>query len=80
MIGEVIGKTGLVHLKEGCPIPIGNRGAEISDWLDRNPVRKFVIIDDQVSDIINVFKDSKIIKVNPQVGFVEVEKALDILL
>jgi hypothetical protein len=80
VIGEVIGKTGLGHLKGGSPIPIGNRGLEISDWLDRNPVRKYVIIDDQVSDIINVFIGSKVIKVNPQVGFVEVETALDILL
>jgi hypothetical protein len=80
VIGEVIGKTGLGHLKAGCPIPIGNRGLEISDWLDRNPARKFIIIDDQVSDIINIFPSWKIIKVNPQVGFVEVEKALDILL
>jgi hypothetical protein len=80
VIGEVVGKTGLGHLKGGSPIPIGNRGLEISDWLDRNPVRKYVIIDDQVSDIINVFTNWKVIKVNPQVGFVDVERALDILL
>ena len=80
VIGEVIGKTGLGHLKGGSPIPIGNRGLEIQDWLDRNPVRKFIIIDDQVSDIINIFPSWRIIKVNPQVGFVEVEKALDVLL
>jgi len=80
VIGEVIGKTGLGHLKGGSPIPIGNRGLEIQDWLDRNPIRKFIIIDDQVSDIINIFPNWKIIKVNPQVGFIEVEKALDILL
>ena len=80
VIGEVIGKTGLGHLKGGSPIPIGNRGLEIQDWLDRNPVGKFIIIDDQVSDITNIFPNWKIIKVNSQVGFVEVEKALDILL
>ena len=80
VIGEVIGKTGLGHLKGGSPIPIGNRGLEISDWLGRNPAEKFIIIDDQVSDIINIFPSWRIIKVNPQVGFVEVEKALDILL
>jgi len=80
VIGEVIGKTGLGHLKDGSPIPIGNRGLEISDWLGRNPAGKFIIIDDQVSDIINIFPSWRIIKVNPQVGFVEVEKALDILL
>lgn len=80
VIGEVIGKTGLGHLKAGSPILIGNRGLEIQDWLDRNPVRKFIIIDDQVSDIINIFPNWKIIKVNPQIGFIEVEKALDILL
>jgi hypothetical protein len=80
VIGEVIGKTGLGHLKGGSPIPIGNRGLEIQDWLDRNPVRKFIIIDDQVSDIINIFPSWRIIKVNPQVGFIEVEKALDVLL
>lgn len=80
VIGEIIGKTGLGHLKGGSPIPIGNRGLEIQDWLDRNPIRKFIIIDDQVSDINNIFPSWKIIKVNPQIGFVEVEKALDILL
>jgi hypothetical protein len=80
VIGEVIGKTGLGHLKDGSPIPIGNRGLEISDWLGRNPAGKFIIIDDQVSDIINIFPSWRIIKVNPQVGFVEVEKALDVLL
>jgi hypothetical protein len=80
VIGEVVGKTGLGHLKDGSPIPIGNRGLEISDWLGRNPAGKFIIIDDQVSDIINIFPSWRIIKVNPQVGFVEVEKALDVLL
>jgi len=80
VIGKIIGKTGLGHLKAGSPIPIGNRGLEIQDWLDRNPVKKFIIIDDQVSDIINIFPSWRIIKVNPQVGFVEVEKALDVLL
>ena len=80
IIGEVIGKTGLVHLKEGSPIPIGNRGLEIQDWLERDNIEKYVVIDDQVSDIINVIVNWRVIKVNSQIGFVEVEKVLDILL
>lgn len=34
----------------------------------------------KITDIVSIITDWKIIKVNPQVGFIEVEKALDILL
>jgi len=80
VIGEVIGKTGLGHLKDGSPIPIGHRGLEIQDWLNSNHFTKYLVIDDQISDIVDIIPDWKVIKVNPQVGFIEVEKALDILL
>jgi hypothetical protein len=80
IIGEVIGKTGLGHLRNGSPIPIGNRGLEIQDWLNSNHFTKYLVIDDQTSDIINIIPGWKIIKVNPQIGFTEVDRALDILL
>ena len=80
VIGEVIGKTGLGHLKSGSPIPIGNRGLEIQDWLNSNSFTKYLVIDDQITDIINIIPGWKVIKVNPQIGFVDVERALDILL
>ena len=80
VIGEVIGKTGLGHLKDGSPIPVGHRGLEIQDWLNSNHFTKYLVIDDQISDIVNIIPDWKVIKVNPQIGFVDVERALDILL
>ena len=80
VIGEVIGKTGLGHLKDGSPIPIGHRGLEIQDWLNSNHFTKYLVIDDQISDIVSIIPDWKVIKVNPQIGFVDVERALDILL
>ncbi len=80
VIGEVIGKTGLGHLKSGSPIPIGHRGSEIQDWLEKSTVEKYVVIDDQTSDIVDIIVNWKVIKVNPHIGFTEVERALDILL
>lgn len=80
VIGEVIGKTGLGHLKDGSPIPVGHRGLEIQDWLNSNHFTKYLVIDDQISDIVSIIPDWKVIKVNPQIGFVDVERALDILL
>jgi hypothetical protein len=38
------------------------------------------IIHDKVNDIIPIIGDAKVIKVNPLVGFVEVDKVIDILL
>ena len=78
VIGEVIDKTSIEYLEK--PFPIGHRGLEIRAWLYRNTYSKYVVIDDQVNDIIPIIGDVKVIKVNPLVGFVEVDKVIDILL
>lgn len=59
------------------------RGEEIREWLDRNEVTNYVVIDDQVKDIINWVEKDKVIHVNPQEGFTSdelVDKTLDVLL
>jgi hypothetical protein len=59
------------------------RGEEIREWLDRNEVTNYVVIDDQVKDIINWVDNRRVIHVNPQEGFTSdelVDKILDILL
>jgi hypothetical protein len=48
--------------------------------LQDNHYSKFVVIDDQVKDIVSIIPDYKVVKINPLVGFVEVDKVLDILL
>ncbi len=69
VIGEVIDKTG---------INFGGRGLEIKEWLDNNKVTNYVVLDDQVKDIIDVVNN--VIKVDSQNGFEEVDLVLDILL
>lgn len=78
--GEVIAKTSSDYIDNDYFIPIGNRGLEIRQWLQDNHYSKFVVIDDQVKDIVSIIPDYKVVKVNPLVGFVEVDKVLDILL
>ena len=59
------------------------RGEEIREWLDRNEVTNYVVIDDQVKDIINWVDKDRVIEVNCQEGFTSdelVDKTLDILL
>ena len=59
------------------------RGGEIREWLDRNEVTNYVVIDDQVKDIINWVDKDRVIEVNCQEGFTSnelVDKTLDILL
>ena len=69
VIGEVIDKTS---------INFGGRGLEIKEWLDNNSVTNYVVLDDQVKDIIDVVDN--VIKVDSQNGFEEVDLVLDILL
>lgn len=69
VIGEVIDKTG---------INFGGRGLEIKEWLDNNSVTNYVVLDDQVKDIVDIVDN--VIKVNSQNGFEEVDLVLDILL
>jgi hypothetical protein len=59
------------------------RGEEIREWLDRNEVTNYVVIDDQVKDIVNWVDKDRVIHVNHQEGFTSdelVDKILDILL
>ena len=51
--------------------------------LVKDEVTNYVVIDDQVKDIINWVEKDKVIHVNPQEGFTSdelVDKTLDILL
>ena len=68
-IGEIIDKT---------KIDFKGRGFEIREWLDNNQYKKYVVLDDQVKDIINIV--DHVIKVDSQIGFNEVDLVLDILL
>lgn len=69
VIGEVIDKTG---------INFSGRGLEIKEWLDNNSVANYVVLDDQVKDIVDIVNN--VIKVDSQNGFEEVDLVLDILL
>jgi hypothetical protein len=69
IIGEIIDKT---------KIDFNGRGFEIKEWLDNNRYKNYVVLDDQVKDIINIVDN--IIKVDSQNGFEEVDLILDILL
>jgi len=71
--GEVIDKTGI-----GL-----TRGEEIRQWLDTNEVTDYVVIDDQVKDILSWVDKNRVVEVNCQLGFESdelVDKVLDILL
>lgn len=67
---EIVGKT-----------DIGlNRGEEIEQYISENEIENYVVIDDQVNDILKHIPKERVIKVDPIKGFEDVEKAIDILL
>lgn len=69
-IADVVGKT-----------DIGlNRGEEIEQYISDNEIENYVVIDDQVNDILKCIPKERVIKVDPIKGFEDVEKAIDILL
>ena len=73
ILGDVVDKTGV-----GL-----TRGEEIIEWLYSNEVDRYVVIDDQIKDIIIHIDEKKVIHVNSQIGFEDqelVDKAIDILL
>ena len=73
IFGQIIDKTGI-----GL-----TRGEEILQWLDTNEIIKYVVIDDQVKDIVSWVKRERVVEVNCQLGFESdelVDKVLDILL
>ena len=57
-----------------------SRGEEIEQWILDNGVSSYVVIDDQVKDILTHIPEERVIKVDPTIGFDDVEKAIDILL
>ena len=60
-----------------------NRGEEIQDWIDAYNVTNFVVIDDQVGDILRYIPKRNVIKIDPNEGFDDdkvVDLVLDILL
>jgi len=63
--------------------PIGlNRGDEIVEWLDTNDVDKFVVIDDNVSDILKHVSSKNVVKIETSIGLNEthIDEIIDILL
>ena len=71
--GEVIDKT-----------PIGlTRGEEICEWVDYHGADSYVVIDDQVKDILTYVDNNRVVKCEHSIGFEDdelLDKALDILL
>jgi hypothetical protein len=60
-----------VKIVDFCPVfPQGGKGAEIKDWLNSNGVGKFIILDDNVRDIINCGLPN-VIKCRSWIGFSE---------
>lgn len=71
--GEVVDKTSI-----GL-----TRGEEIQEWIDYHGVESYIVIDDQVKDILPYVDNNKVIKCNHSIGFEDdelLDKALDILL
>ena len=67
---EIVGKT-----------DIGlNRGEEIEQYISDNEIESYVVIDDQVKDILKHIPKERVIKADPLIGFEDVDKAIDILL
>lgn len=71
---------GLINVIDVTPI-LENRGIEIQYWLDTNKVNNYVVIDDNIKDIIPHLNSNKIIKCDPSIGLSqkEFDKAIDIL-
>lgn len=67
---EVAGTTGIGT----------SRGEEIEQWILENGVSSYVVIDDQVKDILTCIPKERVIKVDPAIGFDDADKAIDILL
>ena len=67
---DVIGKTDICL----------NRGEEIKQYIIDNEIENYVVIDDQVNDILKHISKERVIKVDPLKGFEDVDKVIDILL
>jgi len=70
--GEIIDKTEF----------IGNRGEEIQEWLDTHRVNKYVVIDDNIKDIVPHVNSKRVVKCESNIGLTSdlFEKITDLLL
>lgn len=82
VIGKVFDKTNSNFVRKNTPLIIGNRGLEIREWLDNYYCTDYVVIDDQITDILEYIPKAKIVKVNSLIGLSSenVDKAVNILL
>ena len=58
----------------------GNRGLEIKEWLNKNPAKNILVLDDEEFDIENIFPNN-FVKTNNEIGLQEedVKKGIKIL-
>lgn len=82
VIGRVASKTTTNFVRKNSPLILGVRGLEIREWLDTHYCTDYVVIDDQINDIVDYIPKAKIVKVNPQLGLSSdnVDKAVNVLL
>lgn len=69
--GQIIGTTEILE----------NRGDEIIDWLNNHKIDNYVVIDDNISDVISKIPDCKIAKCQSTLGLNDeiFERVLDII-
>lgn len=69
--GNIIGTTPILE----------TRGIEIQYWLDTNSVNNYVVVDDNINDIVNHINPNKIVKCESKDGFTqkEFDKVIEIL-
>lgn len=83
VIGSIEGVTDLYPVKNS-PIPLGNRGLEILRYIQDKNISKsnYIVIDDQVNDIINFVTFDRVHKVDSMKGLTsnDVDKIIEILL
>ena len=59
------------------------RGEEIQEWIDYHGVESYIVIDDQVKDILPYVDNRRVVKCEHSIGFEDdelLDKSLDILL
>jgi len=69
--GQIIGVTEMLE----------NRGDEIIDWLNNHTIKNYVVIDDNISDVITKIPECKIAKCESTTGLNDkvFERVLDII-
>jgi hypothetical protein len=57
------------------------RGLEIKAWLDKNPTKNFVVLDDEINDIVPIIDRSRVVKTSFSTGITwdHTAKAIKIL-